>query len=686
MPRIAASSLLALAAAVATVMMVPPRASPAPRKRQPYRSPYDVAFSPDGRLLAASDHTAGEVVLISAASGKVARRVGLNGRPAGLAWSGDGKALFVAEEGAGTVAEVIAASGKVARRFQVGRYPTALAVAGGKKLLLVTNSGLGSLSVVDLAEGKERTRIGMLHQPRSVAVAPDGSLAVVGNLLPVGDSRHFKHSAAVSLVDLGKLERRVDIRLPGGSTLLRDVAISGDGRWAYAVHTVGRFTLPTTQLERGWVNTNAMSIIDLGGAPEAKKDKEPPKAKAAPAPKKPAPKNPPPTKPRPPEPAPPTKPSLYATVLLDHISEGAADPWGLAVAGDGEALWVTLSGVHQLARIDLEKLHPLLAGEVSEPVGKTLAELEKYRRSGVQVTWLEIKADAGKRKLLVNDLTALHVAGVLKRTPLPGKGPRGVAVAPDGKTVAVGAYYSGGVLLADPGTGRVTRTIPLGPQPEIDRLRRGEMIFHDATYCFQHWLSCATCHPHGRSDGLNWDLLNDGMGNPKNSKSLVLSHKTPPVMARGVRADMETAAKAGFRFILFRVPEASEDVAVQAYLRSLEPEPSPYLLNGKLSKKAQRGKKLYHSRKTNCASCHPPPLYTDLKTYKVGTRHELDRTDEFDTPTLIEMWRTAPFLHDGSAATIKDVLTTHNKKDKHGVTSKLSEKEIEDLAEYLLSL
>ena len=33
---------------------------------------------------------------------------------------------------------------------------------------------------------------------------------------------------------------------------------------------------------------------------------------------------------------------------------------------------------------------------------------------------------------------------------------------------------------------------------------------HDTT------ASCATCHPDGRSDGLNWDLLNDGIGNPKN--------------------------------------------------------------------------------------------------------------------------------------------------------------------------
>jgi len=53
---------------------------------------------------------------------------------------------------------------------------------------------------------------------------------------------------------------------------------------------------------------------------------------------------------------------------------------------------------------------------------------------------------------------------------------------------------------------------------------------------------------------------------------------------------------------------------------------------------------------------------------------------------LIEVWRTAPYLHDGSAATIRDVLLTRNPKHSHGATSNLSPQEIEDLCAYVLSL
>ena len=86
-------------------------------------------------------------------------------------------------------------------------------------------------------------------------------------------------------------------------------------------------------------------------------------------------------------------------------------------------------------------------------------------------------------------------------------------------------------------------------------------------------------------------------------------------------------------------------------------------------------------------NCHDTELLTDLHSYNVGTQSPFDKEDkEFDTPTLHELWRTAPFLHDGSAATIRDVLTTRNPKDEHGKTSRLTPQQIDDLAEYILSL
>jgi cytochrome c peroxidase len=216
--------------------------------------------------------------------------------------------------------------------------------------------------------------------------------------------------------------------------------------------------------------------------------------------------------------------------------------------------------------------------------------------------------------------------------------------------------------------------------------RKGEFYFHDATICLEGWQSCSSCHPgDARADGLNWDLPNDGLGNPKNTKSLLLAHKTPPAMSLGVRTNAEAAVRAGIRYILFTVQPEEVPAAIDEYLKSLKPVPSPYLVHGRLSKAAKRGKKLFSQ--AGCADCHVPGLYTDLHPHDVGTRAAYDLpTDKFYTPTLIEVWRTAPYLHNGSAATMRDVVTTHNPHDQHGETSSLSRQEIDDLCAYVLSL
>jgi YVTN family beta-propeller protein len=609
-----------------------------PHERSTYRSPYDVAFSPDGRLLAVSDRTAHSLLVIEAYSGKVLHEAALSGSAGCIAWAADSSRIFVTEYERSSVAEVSIADKRISRRLPVGPYPIGVAVAAKRRLLLAGNTGASDVSVIDLSTGAEKARIRCLREPFGIAITPDESIAVVSNLLPAGSAADPLTTAAVSLIDLNTMQRVADVPLPPNSTCVRRTVVSPDGRWAYTVHSLARTTLPATQLERGWVNTDAMSIIDLQTR------------------------------------------QLYATVLLDTLTEGAADPWGLAISKDGAAMWVSLSGTHELARVDMASLHRALAGAPST---------EMLARTGGNGIWARVKADPQHRQELANDLSALSASGLISRVALPGKGPRGLALSPDGRQLAAAMYFSGQVAQADAATGKVMAMIPIGAQSEPDEARRGEMIFHDATYTFQHWLSCATCHPNeGRVDGLNWDLPNDGVGNPKNNKSLLYAHLTPPSMWLGVRENMEVASAAGFRFAANQA-DPNDIKAVQAYIRSLKPLLSPYrLANGELSEKAARGKQIFESDRTGCSHCHSGELYTSLKKFNVGTQGSLDHPEEmyFDTPSLVELWRTAPYLHDGRAATVEEVLTKFNPGNRHGRTLHLSRRQLEDLLEYLLSL
>jgi cytochrome c peroxidase len=215
-------------------------------------------------------------------------------------------------------------------------------------------------------------------------------------------------------------------------------------------------------------------------------------------------------------------------------------------------------------------------------------------------------------------------------------------------------------------------------------VRKGEQYFNDAEFCFQKWQSCVSCHPDVRTDGLNWDLLNDGIGNPKNTKSLVYSHFTPPAMITGIRPNAEAGVRAGLKYIQFAQRPEADAKAIDLYLKSLKNIPSPFLENGNLSKSAEQGKLVFES--ADCINCHSGPYHTDLNKYNVGTGDGLEKETEFDTPSLNELWRNTPYLYDGRALTLKEVLTTFNPLDLHGRTSHLSGQELNDLIQYLNSL
>jgi DNA-binding beta-propeller fold protein YncE len=614
-----------------------------------YRSPLDVSFSPDGSRLAVIDPTAVELVLADVASRRVVRRVHLARVPSGVVWAADGRSLFVAERSGGSIAEVDAA-GATRRRFELGGRPAGLAVAPRRGLLLVADSAFHAIQAVDLRDGRLVWRAPAVREPGAIAVAPDESICVAANRLPLGDASEPSISAAISLIDLGTPSRNVLVPLPPNSANVFGAAISPDGRWAYATHTLGRTTLPTQQIEFGWINANAVTIVDLAAR------------------------------------------RRYATVLLDQPDRGLADPWGVAVSPDGRALWIAGSGVHRLARLDLRRLHPWLTA-MEPALARAAPPADGTDFSAVADADLAaVEPNSGRSvELVLHRLPAAYGRGVildrvLDPVALPGRGPRGLAISPDGRTVAAAMYYAGAVALIDAASLRVDGVVDLGPQPPPDEIRRGEAVFHDATQCHQEWLSCATCHPDGRADGLNWDLFNDGAGNPKNTKSLCWSAVTPPAMSEGVRPSMEAAAFAGFQFILFRRPRPDELRAVEAYLRALRPEPSPFLANGRLSPKAARGKILFESQKTGCAACHPAPLFTDLRMHDVGTAADFDTNGRFDTPALVELWRTAPYLHHGKAVSLREVLTTFNPDDRHGRTASLFGEDLDALIEYLLSL
>jgi hypothetical protein len=72
--------------------------------------------------------------------------------------------------------------------------------------------------------------------------------------------------------------------------------------------------------------------------------------------------------------------------------------------------------------------------------------------------------------------------------------------------------------------------------------------------------------------------------------------------------------------------------------------------------------------------------------HNVGTRRQNEYTDRYDTPTLIETWRTAPYLHDGRYTTIRQLLVEGRHGLDHLPSDALDTQEIDDLVDFVLSL
>ena len=145
-------------------------------------------------------------------------------------------------------------------------------------------------------------------------------------------------------------------------------------------------------------------------------------------------------------------------------------------------------------------------------------------------------------------------------------------------------------------------------------------------------------------------------------------------MSLGIRADMEVAVRAGFVHILFTEPRAEDVQAVIAYLKSLQPVDQPAPQAGRFPNgiRAARREDLPPTRRSAAPTVIRPRSSPISRLSDVGTGRRRDRgAARFDTPSLIELWRTPPYLHDGSAATLRQVLIDDNRDDRHGMTSSL---------------
>ena len=485
----------------------------------------------------------------------------------------------------------------VEKEIETDHTPVDVIYANGK--IYCANRFSNNVTVYEKNTMKKTATISVAREPMALKLV--GNKIFVVNQLPAVSALEENVSSEISVINTSSDVVTNNIRLVNGTTSLKDAVVSSNGKYLYVTCVVARYLYPTTQVQYGWINTNAVAIIDVQSL------------------------------------------THYATVLLDEETIGAPNPWGITVQ-NGKIV-VALSGSQEIMVINENKML------------NSLASLTDKERAEV-----------------VNQFAFLQ--DNRERFDLSGRGARAV-FGLEGK-VYVASFYDAVVEVLNVSNNSLT-VLSAGSQKELDAVRYGDIMWHDGTLGYQSFQSCSTCHVDGRTDGLNWDEPFDDIGNPKQTQTMLYTHRMPPVTVVGASPSAEDNVVGSIEGTHHIKLKKEQYAYVDEYLKSLTPVTSPYLnRDGSLTESAKRGKILFSEY--GCIQCHSGPNFTDLHSYLSPALEYDDSWEdrEMFVPSLVESWRTAPYTFNGYAYSMVDAVKIYAKN--------ISDKDAEDLANYVLSI
>ncbi len=596
--------------------------------------------TPEGLFRSDTRRLAATVAVIFFALGPVGEvaGAGIKRSSSAIAITPDGATLVVANPDSDSVTLVDTGSRKVVAELAVGVDPRTVAVVDSGNRAFVANRGSDTVSVIDLAARRAISEIVVGHRPYGVVVSPDGSRLYVAEQgegrVRIIDTADFSTVATLAVEDRPSGLALTD----DGDTLLITHLLSG------AVTVVGLDPLNAGQRLPLWPDSNLVQSIVL--SPDS------------------------------------------TIAYLPHTRANTTNP----------ALTFDTTVFPLVSLVDLTTGQHLVGQQIS---------LDSVDPPGIGLPFDAALMPGGDVLYVVNaasnDVTVVDLRNRQGLAHIEVEdNPRGIVISPDGSAAFVNNTLAGTVSVIDTGSNTVTETIAVTSIPLPPALLLGKQLFHssdDPRLARDQWIACNTCHFDGEHDGRTWLF---GFAGPRNTTTLHGMVQTYPLRWSAEwdeSADSDFAVRKeqfGTGLIDGEMHDPLGDPntglsyeldCLAAFIDSLA-MPENRIQDILPFDMVRRGEALFNDPIVDCLSCHPPPYYTDFSSHDVATADGPGERlgPEIDTPTLRDLHRSAPYLHDGSATTLADVLTTGNPGDEHGVTSHLSPSDIQDLAAYMLSL
>ena len=230
-----------------------------------------------------------------------------------------------------------------------------------------------------------------------------------------------------------------------------------------------------------------------------------------------------------------------------------------------------------------------------------------------------------------------------------------------------------------PASGVLSKTQPLAHQRRL-----GEQTFYEAT---RSGRSCQSCHTHADSDYTQHNI-GDADLMPAILSARGVAHTSPYLRGGDYNqaAHLIEVTEGTFGGYIFEQHHRAE--ALEDYVMSLPGSVPSWLVNS-APPAAERVRAGYQAfNKARCTLCHTPPAFTNLSQHPAASLFDdfPNPTRTLDTPSLLGISMSAPYLYDGRAETIEDVLDEHNQPKRHGDIGALSKSERQDLLYFLETL
>ena len=549
-----------------------------------------------------------------------------------IAISPDGAWLAAVNPDSGSVSLLSLPGLELKKEIMVGLDPRTLTFSADSKLLYVPNYGGNSITAVDVARGVKANEFPVGPMPYA-AIAQMGLLYVV---------EHALGHLSVYDAKTGELRSQLDLEdFPAG------LALDPDAGKLYITHLFsGRVSLIDLS------DFTLESIISTGN-----------------------------------------NTNLSQFMLLDlaakraYLPQTRSNTTNMALVFDAtvfplvNVLDLTSRKIIREERVSLD----MGFRSVNMPFAAALDEAQRVL----------MIANAGSNDVSVIDLQSKKQLARLE----VGANPRGIAFDAQSNRAYVNNVLDGTISVIDMQDLAVIESIRITEIPLDPQILLGKQLFNAARVpdlTTDRWISCATCHLDGGMDARTWLGFPDG---PRNTPALFGVGNTLPIHWSGdldELQDVEGTFRAiqggaglvdGEMYDSLGPPHTglSEGLdALAAFMDSLKVPPSPYAIP---QDEFDRGQQIFVQ--LACDTCHPAPLYTDRQLHDTGTgnpaleRNSHGRGTQFDTPSLLGIWATAPYFHDGSAQTLADVFRIGN---EHNIADRISEKELQDLLSFLLAL